>query len=181
MKPVNVAIVGCGRISDLHAAGYRDYADAKIVAVCDTNRKHAKTKAKEWGAEKIYTDYAELLKDPEIDLVELLVPHYLHCPMTVQAAEAGKHVSVQKPMALNAAEADEMITATEKAGVLFRVYENFVHYAPAKKAKELLDAGEIGKPVMLRMHINTGNSPKGWKIPLDFLDLAVQRKEKRRR
>ncbi len=167
MKPVNVAIVGCGRISDLHAAGYRDYADAKIVAVCDTNRKHAKTKAKEWGAEKIYTDYAELLKDPEIDLVELLVPHYLHCPMTVQAAEAGKHVSVQKPMALNAAEADEMIAATDKAGVLFRVYENFVHYAPAKKAKELLDAGEIGKPVMLRMHINTGNSPKGWKIPLD--------------
>ena len=167
MKPVNVAIVGCGRISDLHAAGYRDYSDAKIVATCDVNRKHAKTKAKEWGAEKIYTDYAELLRDPDIDLVELLVPHYLHCPMTVQAAQAGKHVSVQKPMALTAAEADEMIAATDKAGVVFRVYENFVHYAPAKKAKELLDAGEIGKPVMLRMHINTGNSPNGWKIPLD--------------
>jgi predicted dehydrogenase len=60
-----------------------------------------------------------------------------------------------------------MIAATDKAGVLLRIYENFVHYAPAKKVKELLEADEIGKPVMLRMHINTGNSPKGWKIPLD--------------
>jgi predicted dehydrogenase len=167
MKTVGVGIVGCGRISDLHELGYRNREDARIVAVCDTNRKRAKSSAKDWGAGKVYADYEEMLTDPDIDLVELLVPHHLHCPMTVQAAAAGKHISVQKPMALSAAEADEMIHAADQAGVLLRVYENFVHYAPAKRAKALLDAGEIGKPVMLRMHINTGTSPNGWKIPLD--------------
>ncbi len=167
MKPIGVGIVGCGRISDLHALGYEGRQDAKIVAVCDVNKKRARQQAKAWGAEKVYQDFADLLADPEIQLVELLVPHHLHCPMTVQAAKAGKHISVQKPMALSAAEADEMIDAADKAGVLLRVYENFVHYAPAKKAKAMLEAGEIGAPVMLRMHINTGTSPKGWKIPLD--------------
>ncbi len=166
-KYIGVGIVGCGRISDLHALGYRDRDDARLVAVCDTNRKRAKSKAKDWGTGKVYTNYEELLKDPDIDLVELLVPHHLHCPMTVQAAAAGKHISVQKPMALSAAEADEMIHAADKAGVLLRIFENFVHYEPARRAKALLDAGEIGKPVMLRMHINTGTSPNGWKIPLD--------------
>jgi len=166
MKKIGVGIVGCGRISDLHELGYRDRADAEILAVCDSSRKRAQKKAKEWQVPEVYTYYPDLLKNPDIDLVELLVPHHLHCPFTIQAALAGKHVSVQKPMSLTTAEADEMIAAAEKSGVLLRVYENFVHYEPAMKAKTILDAGEIGDPVMLRMHINTGNSPKGWKIPL---------------
>ncbi len=166
MKPIGVGIVGCGRISDLHALGYRDLEDVKIIAVCDTHRKRARQQAENWGVNRVYADYDALLQDPEIDLVELLVPHHLHCPFTLQAAQAGKHISVQKPMALDAAEADQMIAAAEKAGVILRVYENFVHYEPARKAKELIAAGVIGKPVMLRMHINTGTSPGGWKIPL---------------
>ncbi|MDY6867204.1 MAG: Gfo/Idh/MocA family oxidoreductase [Chloroflexota bacterium] len=112
MKTIGIGIVGCGRISDMHALGYRDREDAKIIAVCDTNRRRARKKAKEWGAEEVYKDYAELLANPKIDLVELVVPHHPHKPMTVQAAQAGKHISVQKPMALTAAEADQMITAT---------------------------------------------------------------------
>jgi len=167
MKAIGVGIVGCGRISELHACGYEGREDARIIAVCDSNAQRARKKAKEWGAEEVFTDYAKLLADPRIDLVELLVPHHLHKPMTVLAAQAGKHISVQKPMALSAAEADEMIFSANRAGVLLRVYENFVHYAPAKKAKEMLDAGEIGAPIMLRMHINTGTSPHGWDIPLD--------------
>jgi len=167
MKKINVAIVGCGRISDLHVLGYQGNEDARVLAVCDARRARARQKAREWGVPRVYDDYAELLKDPEIDLVELLVPHHLHCPLTQQAAAAGKHVSVQKPMCLSAAEADLMISAAQRVGVVLRVYENFVHYEPAVKAKSMLDAGEIGRPVMLRMHINTGSSPQGWKIPLD--------------
>ena len=68
MNPVNVAIVGCGRISDLHQMGYRDRTDARIVAVCDTNKSRARKKAKEWGVEKVYTDYQQLLEDKTIDL-----------------------------------------------------------------------------------------------------------------
>ncbi len=166
MKPIRVGIVGCGRISDLHQLGYRGRDDAVIVAVCDTNAAHAKKKAKAWGVQKVYTDYMRLLEDKEIDVVELLTPHHLHCPMTVQAAEAGKHISVQKPMALSAAEADQMIAAADKAGVILRVYETFVFYAPAMKAKAMIDAGEIGEVRAVRMHISTGTGDSAWEVPL---------------
>jgi predicted dehydrogenase len=166
MKPIRVAIVGCGRISDLHQLGYRGREDARIVAVCDTHKARARQKAREWGVEKVYSDYEQVLADPEVDAVELLTPHHLHCPMTVQAARAGKHISVQKPMALSAAEADKMIAAADQAGVLLRVYETFVYYAPAVRAREMIDAGEIGEVRAVRMHVSTGTGDTAWKVPL---------------
>jgi len=126
MAELRVGIVGCGRIADLHALGYQGRADARIAAVCDTRAGAARDKARAWGVDKVYTDYARLLADPEIDLVELLVPHHLHADMTVQACRAGKHVSVQKPMALSLAEAYLMIAAAREARVSLRVFENFV-------------------------------------------------------
>ncbi len=129
-------------------------------------RPRASKKAKAWGVEKVYTDYQQVLEDREVDVVELLTPHHLHCPMTVQAAQAGKHISVQKPMALSAAEADEMIAAANKAGVMLRVYETFVYYAPAVRAREMIDAGEIGEVRAVRMHVNTGTGDTAWKVPL---------------
>ena len=83
MIRVRVAIVGCGRISDLHEPGYRGRKDARIVAVCDAKKGRAQEKAKAWGVGKAYADYQALLSDPEVDLVELLVPHHLHAEMTV--------------------------------------------------------------------------------------------------
>jgi predicted dehydrogenase len=166
MNPIRVAIVGCGRISDLHQMGYRGRQDARIVAVCDTKRSHAKKKAREWGVDKIFTDYQQVLEDQEVDLVELLTPHHLHCSMTVQAAQAGKHISVQKPMALSAAEADEMIAAADRAGVMLRVYENFVYYAPAVRARQMIEAGEIGDIRAVRLHVSTGTGDTSWEVPL---------------
>jgi predicted dehydrogenase len=166
MDPIRVAIVGCGRISDLHQMGYRGREDAMIVAVCDTSKTRAKSKAKEWGVEKVYTDYRQVLEDKEVDVVELLTPHHLHCRMAVQAARAGKHISVQKPMALSAAEADEMIAAADKAGVRLRVYETFVHYSPAVRARQMIAAGEIGEIRAVRLHVSTGTGDTAWKIPL---------------
>jgi len=167
MAKLKVCIVGCGRISTLQSLGYRDNPDAEIYAVCDLNGEKAAARAKEWGAKKIYTDYGDMLKNPEIDIVELLVPHNLHCRMAVEACEAGKHVSVQKPMALSLQEADKMIEASEKAGVKFRVYENFVFYPPYVKAKELIEAGEIGEPISIRIKLNAGRQDLGWEVSED--------------
>ncbi|MCU0508316.1 MAG: Gfo/Idh/MocA family oxidoreductase [Anaerolineae bacterium] len=166
MTPLRVAIVGCGRIADLHALGYRDRVDAAIVAACDARRDLAEARARAWGARRVYTDYAALLADTEIDLVELLTPHHLHAEMTIAACRAGKHVSVQKPMALTTAEADRMIDAARQAGVVLRVYENFVFYPPHVRMKEMLEAGEIGEPQMIRLHVSTGKSATAWKVPL---------------
>jgi predicted dehydrogenase len=167
MKPIGIALVGCGRISDLHEMGYRGLDNARIVAVCDSMETRAQEKAKAWGVSKVYDDYADVLSDPEVDLVELLVPHHLHAPMTVAACQAGKHVSVQKPMALTSGEASEMIAAADKAGVLLRVYENFVFYEPAVRARQMIAEGVIGEPQMIRIHVSTGTSKTGWEIPLD--------------
>lgn len=177
MSPVRAAIVGCGRIADLHILGYRDRPDARVVAVCDTRRELAASRAKAWGVPKVYTDYAALLADPEIDLVELLVPHHLHAPLTVDACAARKHVSVQKPMALTTAEADAMIGAARAAGVVLRVYENFVFYPPHVRAKHMIDAGEIGEPQMIRMHVSTGKSATAWKVPLSAWLWRFQRRK----
>ena len=124
MTTIRVAIVGCGRISDLHELGYREREDARIVAVCDTNGRRARAKATAWGVESVYTDYGQLLENSDIDLVELLVPHHLHADMTVAACQAGKHVSVQKPMARTVVEAERMINAAAHADVILRVFEN---------------------------------------------------------
>jgi predicted dehydrogenase len=166
MTAIHAAIVGCGRIADLHELGYRGRDDARIVAVCDTNRKLAQGRAAAWGVERVCTRYEEVLADPGIDLVELLVPHHLHAKMTVAACKAGKHVSVQKPMALNVGEADWMIAAAQQAGVVLRVYENFVFYPPHVRARQMIEAGEIGEPQMIRMHVSTGKSKTAWKVPL---------------
>ena len=166
MDTIGVAIIGCGRISDLHEMGYRGREDACIVAVCDKKRKNARAKAKAWGVDRVYADYQRVLADPKIDLVELLVPHHLHAEMTVAACEAGKHVSVQKPMALTVAEANQMIEAAERAGLVLRVYENFVFYPPHVRAKEMIEAGEIGEPQMIRLHVSTGTRDASWKVPL---------------
>ncbi|MEE9307319.1 MAG: Gfo/Idh/MocA family oxidoreductase [Spirochaetia bacterium] len=165
MNPVRVAIVGCGRISDLHELGYRNRDDARITAVYDIDKKRALSQAKAWAVDKVYSSYEEVLSDREIDLIELLVPHHVHADMTVKACRAGKHVSVQKPIALNVAETDSMIEAAYRAGVVLRIYENFVFYPPYVRAKEMIEAGEIGEPQMIRLHVNSGTNETGWQVP----------------
>lgn len=164
MSRIRACIVGCGRIATLHVLGYRDNPDAEIYAVCDVSRTRAEALAREVGAKKIYTDYQEALKDDMIDMVELLVPHYLHCEMVVWACEAGKHVSVQKPMALSLEECDRMISAAKKSGVKLKVYENFIFYPPYVQAKKLIEQGEIGDPLTIRIKMNAGNNKHGWAV-----------------
>jgi predicted dehydrogenase len=173
---IRVCIVGCGRISTLHALGYRDDPDAEIYAVCDVNAGRAKETGEELGVSRIYTKYDEVLVDKDIDMVELLVPHHLHCEMTVKACQAGKHVSVQKPMALTLEEADTMIAAAAKAKVKLKVYENFVFYPPLVKAKELIEAGEIGEPLSIRIKLNSGDPNAGWKVPIGTWRWRMQEK-----
>jgi predicted dehydrogenase len=111
----------------------------------------AERKAKEWGAHKMYTDYNQLLKDDSIDAVEVLLPHQLHKQVVIAAAEAGKHVSVMKPMALNSKDAKEMIAAANRANVSLNVSENYLFYEPISKAIEVIKEGGLGAPLTVRM------------------------------
>lgn len=167
MDKLRVGFIGTGRISDLHAIEYINNDRTVLSAVCDTDINTARARAAAWGvpADRAFSDYRDLLALKDVDMVEILTPHHLHRQHTLDAAAAGKHISLQKPMALNTDEADEMIAAAKKAGVVFKVFENFIFYPPVLKAKALIDAGEIGDVLTIRIKSNAANSPNSWKIP----------------
>jgi predicted dehydrogenase len=100
----------------------------------------------------------ELLADDSVDAVEILTPTHLHREHALAAIAAGKHVSCQKPIANSVAEGREMTEAARRAGVVFRVSECFFHYDPLVKAKELVAAGAIGAPTMLRVKTVVGTT-----------------------
>ena len=165
---LRVGIIGTGRISDLHALEYLQNNRAQIAAVCDIDEDTARPRAAAWNVSpaRVFTNHHDLLALPDLDLVEILLPHHLHHPVTLDALAAGKHVSVQKPMALSLDQADEMIAAATAAEKTLRVYENFIFYPPIVRAKELIDAGEIGDPLTIRIKSNAGFSPTAWHVPL---------------
>ncbi len=165
MEKLRVGFIGAGGIARLHHLGYKDHPRAEVVAICDADEQQLQRRAGEWGIQRTYTDYRQLLADPNVDAVEVLTPHHLHAPIGIAALEAGKHVSMQKPMAVTAAECDALIEAAKRSGKLFRVFENFIYYPPMLKAKELLDSGAIGEPLSIRIKIVQGNMGKGWKVP----------------
>ncbi|HPO46385.1 MAG TPA: Gfo/Idh/MocA family oxidoreductase, partial [Spirochaetota bacterium] len=90
MSTINVGIIGCGRIADLHYPGYKNNRKARVYAVCDSNDEIRERRKKEWRAEKSYSDYRELLADASVDAVEILTPQVLHEEMVIEAARAGK-------------------------------------------------------------------------------------------
>ncbi len=172
MTKLRVGFIGAGRIADLHALGYRDpsagsgqAADAELYAVCDADGQVAADRAREWGAARTFADYCDMLADPEVDAVEVLTPHRFHAEMAVAALEAGKHVSLQKPMAVSLEEADAIVEAARRSNRVFRVFENFRYYPPYVRAKELLDEGAIGQPMSLRVKVIGGNPRHGWRVP----------------
>ena len=165
---LRVGFIGTGRISDLHALEYRQNQRASITAVCDIDAEAAQRRAAAWDVPptRVFTNHRDLLALPDIDLVEILLPHHLHHAVTLAALAAGKHVSVQKPIALSLTQADDMIAAATAADKTLRVYENFIFYPPIVHAKDLIDAGEIGDPLTIRIKSNAGFSPTAWHVPL---------------
>ena len=164
MEKINVGFIGCGRIADLHSYGYDGHPLARIYAVCDTGQEIADRRAKAWGAEKVYTDYRQMLADDNLDAVEILTPHTLHEQMVVDAARAGKHIALQKPMTTSLDSADRMLAAAGAAGIVLRVTDNYVFYPPIAMARKMIDDGVIGTPTNLRIKMISGGSG-GWDVP----------------
>ena len=154
MNKLKFVLIGCGRIATLHVEGYNRSNDGELYGVYDKNKACAEKFAKEHNIPKVYNSYEEVLADKEVAAVEILVPHHLHCELTIQACNAGKHVSVQKPMAMNLAECDKMIEAAKVNNVKLRVYENFIFYPPYQLAKKMMEEGEIGEPQGMRYKMN---------------------------
>jgi predicted dehydrogenase len=165
MDRLKIGMIGTGAITDLHYLAYKDNPKAELHSIADVDDEMLSKRANEWGVKNAYTDYKKLLEDPEIDAVEIIVPHHIPTEIAIAALKAGKHVSLQKPMAISTAECDAIIEAAKKSGKTLRVFENFMYYPPLVKAKELLDSGEIGEPLSIRIKCTQGVTGKDWQIP----------------
>jgi predicted dehydrogenase len=159
------AMIGVGDITTLHYPGYQHSDFAELYKLCDVNEELLKGRSKEWDIQNITTDYKEVINDPKVDIVEVNLPHHLHKKMVVEALNAGKHVACQKPIATSVADAEAMVEASKNNEGSFRVLENFVFYPPYVKARELIQAGEIGDPLTIRFKMSSSLFGSRW-IPL---------------
>jgi predicted dehydrogenase len=146
-------LIGCGDIARRNVApALRDLANCELLAVSRANYEKAESFAREVGARRRYERWQDLIGDEEIDAVYVATPVHLHAVQTIAAAEAGKHVLCEKPMAMNTGECDRMIAASQAHQVTLGL-AYYRHFYPAiSRIKELLAAGEIGQAVIAQIN-----------------------------
>ncbi|WP_454101199.1 Gfo/Idh/MocA family protein [Metabacillus sp. SLBN-84] len=152
LNEIRVGMVGYKFMGKAHSLGYRnvpfffpDRSKPVLKAIAGRNEEGVMKAAKELGFESYETDWRELIKRDDIDLIDIVTPNHSHAEIAIAAAEAGKHVICEKPLALNAEEAERMLAAAEKNGVVHMISHNY-RFAPAVQyAKKLIEEGRLGK------------------------------------
>lgn len=159
---IKIGVIGCGQIArHRHIPEYAANKDVELVAFCDIDREKAQALADEYGVKKVYTDYQELLAQKEIQAVSICTSNYLHAPIAIAAAEAGKHILVEKPMATSLKEADAMIEAAARNRVFLMVGHN-QRLAPMHQlARKILDSGMMGRVYSVRTSFGHAG-PENW-------------------
>jgi UDP-N-acetyl-2-amino-2-deoxyglucuronate dehydrogenase len=147
VSKLRVGLVGCGKVGQIHAAALQGLPEAEFVAVCDADLGRVHEFATRHGA-RGFGDVAAMLREAKLAVVLIGTPHPLHAAGAIQAAEAGVHVLVEKPLAANLADCDAMLDAARKAGVLLGVISQRRLYEPVRRMKVAIDAGKIGQPVL---------------------------------
>ena len=150
MGKVKVGLMGTGFVGDIHAASFQTVADAEVVAVASPTPGKAKAFAKQRGIANAFEDYHDLLAMKDIDLVTLGIPNHLHARAAIDAAAAGKHVVCEKPLCRTLEEADAMIEACRKAGVLLMYAEELCFAPKYVRAKQLADEGALGEVFLVK-------------------------------
>ena len=151
-KELRVGLIGCGFMGRTHSNAYRRLNNffpvehrAVLKAICDVNEAKAQKNAATWGYERVETDWRKLVEASDIDLIDITVPNRFHCEIAVAAAKAGKMVCCEKPLAMNVAEAEQMVKAVEEAKVPNMVWFNYRRVPSIALAKQIVDEGRIGK------------------------------------
>ena len=145
MSVVRWGLIGAGDIARKRIApAIRDLQNCEFVSVSRSKAELAAEFAEEFAAQKWFADWRELIADPEINAVYIATPVFLHCEQTIAAAEAGKHVLCEKPMALNLEECDKMVAASRSNNVMLGIayYRRF--YPAVARIKKIIADGEIG-------------------------------------
>lgn len=145
MQTVGVGLIGSRFIAEIHAESFKQARGARLLAVASPTRRHVKDFAEKHGIPRYFTDYRQMLNEPDLHVVVLCLPNHLHCRATVDAARAGKHVICEKPLCLNLREADTMIAACARAGVKLMYAEELCFAPKYVRAKKLIEEGALGR------------------------------------
>ncbi|RTE10668.1 Gfo/Idh/MocA family protein [Paenibacillus whitsoniae] len=145
-RKIRLGVVGLGRVASSHLPAIEELRDkVTLQAIVSRDPEKAARAAEGWDNAKLYTTFEEAVQDPDIDAFLLLLPHDLHAPYAIQAMQAGKHVLIEKPMALNYWEGQQMVEAAEQNGVTLMVGQSRRYFAPVMKSIEKIRNGEIGE------------------------------------
>jgi UDP-N-acetyl-2-amino-2-deoxyglucuronate dehydrogenase len=147
---LRVAILGAGLIAPNHAAGFQEVPEmAQVVCICDINRENAENLAIMFDA-KVCCDYREVLADPAVDLVDVLLPHHLHYEVAMATIQSGKHLLLEKPVAVTYQQSMEICQAAKKAGIHFGIAENTRYIRAYLEAEKILHSGKLGQINLVR-------------------------------
>ena len=155
---IRIGIIGSGRMGERHASAYRKIKNAEVMGFSDIDIKKSKKIAKRFK-KRSYSVEA-MLEDDSIDAVDVCTPNLFHAENTLSALRAGKHVMVEKPMAISLKDCDRMIATSKKEGFNLMVGHTYRFYPSSLKAKKIIDSGEIGHIRLVQGHgLDPGQIP----------------------
>lgn len=167
-RPIGIGIIGSGAIAqNTHMPVYKTLQDegkVKIVAVADAREETAREAAEKFNVPHRFLDYKQMLELDSIDAVDICTPNFLHKQPTIDSFRAGKHVLVEKPLALNAIEGEEMVNAARQAGKKFQIALNNRFAAGPQAIKRFIDQGKIGDIYYARAHALRRRGIPGWGV-----------------
>ncbi len=167
MDLVRVGIIGSAFSSNLHAEAFQEVPEAALVAACSPNKLHVQEFARRWKIPAAETDYRQLLERKDIDVVVVGIPNDLHRAVVVAAAEAGKHIILEKPLAHTLEDADAMLSAAHQHRVKL-MYAETICFAPKYvRAKKLVEEGAIGKLYMVKQSEKHSGPHSDWFYDVD--------------
>ena len=152
MKQLRTAIIGCGKVTDLHAAALKNLESSDFRAVCSRSQAKADTYAAKYGVQG-YADLDEMIGTEDIQVLLVCTPHPYHVEPAVQAAAAGVHVLVEKPLASSLSDCDQMIAAAKKAQVKLGTICQRRFASPCQRIRRAIDEGKIGRPILGMVHM----------------------------
>jgi predicted dehydrogenase len=168
--PLNIGMIGYGFMGRAHSNAYNRVSNffntehkPVLKAVCARDEEKAQAFANTWGYESVETDWRKLIERKDIDAVDICTPNNLHKEIAIAAAQAGKMILCEKPLAMNAAEGEEMCQAVEKAKVANMVWYNYRRVPAVTFAKQLIDQGRLGRIFHYR-----ANFLQDWTISADL-------------
>lgn len=160
---LKVGVIGGGSISEFHIQPYAANKDAELVAVCDRNKERLARIGETYNVSKLYTNYEELLNNPEIDAVSICTWNNSHAEIAIKALEAGKHVLIEKPLSTTVQEALAVEAAVKKTGKLLQVGYVRRHASNIHLLKKFIDANEFGEFYYAKAScLRRLGNPGGW-------------------